>query len=125
MILLPGHWAKEQGTMINNNKELQELFVTAESGAETIFDVYDFLTDYEEDYVSSGLVVAKVKPTIYDAYELYRNTKSNAEKAVDKILNADFSKIIEQFDLEKLFNQIPEEYRGVIAQLLEEMGLNE
>lgn len=111
--------------MINNNKELQELFVTAESGAETIFDVYDFLTDYEEDYVSSGLVVAKVKPTIYDAYELYRNTKSNAEKAVDKILNADFSKIIEQFDLEKLFNQIPEEYRGVIAQLLEEMGLNE
>lgn len=110
---------------MTNNKQLQELFITAETGSETIFDIYDFLADYEEDYASSGLSIAKTKSTIYDAYELYCSHKNDAERVVDKILNADFSKIVEQFDLEKLFNQIPDEYKGVIAQLLEEMGINE
>lgn len=107
--------------MISNNKELQQLFITAETGAETIFDVYEFLAEYEEEY--NSLPIAAIKPTIYDAYEVYCNSKSDVEKIVDKILDADYSKIIEQFDLEKLFNQIPDEYKGVIGQLLEEAGM--
>lgn len=107
--------------MINNNKELQELFISAETGAETIFDIYEFLADYEEEY--NKLPIAKIKNSIYDAYELYSNSKTDMEKIVDRILNADYSKLIEQFNIEKLFNQIPEEYRGIITQLLEEAGI--
>ena len=40
------------------------------------------------------------------------------------MLTADYSNIIEQFDLKKLIDQIPEEYRGVLEQLVEEAGID-
>lgn len=104
------------------NNQLHTIFQTAESGADNIFDVYDFLNDYAEEY--QEMPIAKVKPTIYDAYELYCSHKNKGLEILNAILKADYSAIIDQFDLEKLFNNIPEQYQGVIAQLLEEYDIH-
>ena len=104
------------------NKELEAIFIVAEQNSENIFDVYDELSNYEDQYKEMNL--AKIKPTIYDAYELYCEHKNKFMEMFDKVLTADYSAIIEQFDLKKLFNQIPEQYQGVIKQLIEEAGIN-
>lgn len=104
------------------NKQLHTIFQAAEAESETIFDTYEFLMEYEEDY--KEMPIAKVKPSIYDAYELYCSHKDKGMAILNAILKADYSEIIDQFNLDKLFNQIPEEYRSVITQLLEEYDIN-
>lgn len=105
------------------NNELQQIFQTAETNAESIFDIYDFLVDYEEEY--KEMKISKIKPTIYDAYELYCSHKNKGLEVVQAILEGDYGKIISQFDLSKLFGQIPQEYQSFILQLLEEVALGE
>lgn len=104
------------------NNELQIIFQTAEAESETIFDTYEFLIDYEEKY--KDMPIAKIKPTIYDAYELYCSHKNKGMAILNAILKADYSDLINQFSLDKLFNQIPEQYQEAIMQLLEEYNLN-
>ena len=104
------------------NKELEAIFIVAEQNSENIFDVYDELSNYEDQYKEMNL--AKIKPTIYDAYELYCGHKNKFMEMSDKVLTADYNAIIEQFDLKKLFDQIPEQYQGVVKQLIEEAGIN-
>jgi hypothetical protein len=100
------------------NNELQAIFIAAEEASENIFDIYEFLTKYEEQYKQSNF--SKIKPSIYDAYELYYSHKNKAEEIISSILNADYTKLIEQFSLESLVNQIPEEFRPFLSQLIEE-----
>lgn len=104
------------------NKELVTIFELAETNSDNIFDIYDALAVHAEAYAK--LQIASVKPTIYDAYELYCNHKNKGMEILNAVLNADFSSIIDQFNLDKLFDQIPEQYHGVIAQLLEEANQN-
>lgn len=104
------------------NKELQTIFQSAEAESETIFDTYEFLADYEEEYLK--MPMSKIKETIYDAYELYCSHKNKGMAILNAILKADYSDLINQFSLDKLFNQIPEQYQGTIIQLLEEYNLN-
>lgn len=105
------------------NNELKQIFEIAEAEADNIFDIYDFLINYEEEYKNTRM--AKIKPTIYDAYELYQKSKSPFEGILDMILTADYSKITEQFDLEKLFNQIPDQYKELILQTLDEIKIGD
>lgn len=104
------------------NLQLQTIFQSAEADSETIFDTYEFLADYAEDYLE--MPIAKIKPTIYDAYELYCSHKNKGMAVLNAILKADYSDLINQFSLDKLFNQIPEQYQEAIMQLLEEYNLN-
>lgn len=104
------------------NKELEAIFIIAEQNSENIFDIYEELSKYKEQY--KKMKIAKIKPTIYDAYELYCNHKNKLMDMFEKVLTADYSNIIEQFDLKKLIDQIPEEYRGVLEQLVEEAGID-
>lgn len=104
------------------NQELQTIFQAAEVETQNIFDVYEFLAGYAEAY--QEMPISKIKPTIYDAYELYCSHKNKGMAILNAILNADYSDLINQFSLDKLFNQIPEQYQEVIMQLLEETNLN-
>ena len=104
------------------NKELEAIFIIAEQNSENIFDIYEELSKYKEQY--KKMKIEKIKPTIYDAYELYCNHKNKLIDMFEKVLTADYSNIIEQFDLKKLIDQIPEEYRGVLEQLVEEAGID-
>lgn len=102
------------------NKELITIFEKAEMGSENIFDIYDYLSLYEKDYQEFSLI--KICPTIYDAYELYSKHQNKMIDAIKYFLNeADFSSIVNLFDFTDLLNQIPEEYSGVIKQLMEEV----
>lgn len=104
------------------NQELQTIFQAAEVETQNIFDVYEFLIGYAEAY--QEMPIAKIKPTIYDAYELYCSHKNKGMAVLNAILKADYSDLINQFSLDKLFNQIPEQYQEAIMQLLEEYNLN-
>jgi hypothetical protein len=99
-------------------KELYNIMLAAETASDNIFDTYLFLADYAEEYLES--VFSKIKPTIYDAYELYCSHKNKGLEILDAVINGDYTKILEQFDLNRLFSQIPEQYQGIILQLLEE-----
>lgn len=100
------------------NLQLQTIFQTAEAESETIFDTYEFLADYAEGYLE--MPIAKIKPTIYDAYELYCSHKNKVSDIIEAIIKADYSNLIKQFNFDDLINQIPEEYRPFLAQLIEE-----
>lgn len=100
------------------NQELQAIFQAAENEAETIFDVYEFLSGYEGKYLE--MPFAKIKPTIYEAYELYYSHKNKVGDIIQAIITADYSNLIKQFNYDDLINQIPEEYRAVFTQLIEE-----
>lgn len=100
------------------NQELQTIFQTAEAEAQNIFDVYEFLTDYEERY--KEMPIAKVRHTIYDAYELYCSHKNKVSDIISAIINADYSNLINHFNFNDLINQIPEEFRPLLSQLIEE-----
>ena len=101
------------------NKELITIFKLAESESENIFDIYDYLSNYEDKY--QELKIASIKSTIYEAYETYYNHKNKIIEAVKYILNeVDFSSIVEAFDFTELLEQIPEEYMGVFKQLIED-----
>lgn len=100
------------------NKELVAIFEHAEKGNENIFDIYDELSLYAEEY--NEMDIANIKYTIYDAYELYCAHKDNTTKILDAIFNGDYTKIVEAFDLKKLFEQIPAEYMGMFEQLIEQ-----
>ena len=104
------------------NQELQTIFQAAEAETQNIFDVYEFLMDHAEAY--QEMPIAKIKPTIYDAYELYCSHKNKGMAILNAILKADYSDLINQFSLDKLFGQIPEQYQETILQLLEEYNLN-
>ena len=58
--------------------------------------------------------------TIFKAYELYRTHQNTVEKIFDKLANGDFTKLTEQFDIQKLFKQIPDEYKNILGLLLED-----
>ena len=100
------------------NKELTTIFELAEASSDNIFDIYEALEEHAEAY--NEMSIAKIILTIYDAYELYCNHKNKVGDILNAIVNADFSSIAEQFDLGKLFNQIPEEYKGLFEQLIAE-----
>jgi hypothetical protein len=100
------------------NNELQQIFQTAETDSENIFDIYDFLADYEEKY--KEMKISKIKPTIYDAYELYCNHKNKVSDIITAIINADYSNLVNHFNFNDLINQIPEEFRPLLSQLIEE-----
>lgn len=102
------------------NNELVTIMTTAQISSENIFDIYEKLSDYQEEY--SKMPIAKIKPTIYDAYELYVKSTPAWEKIINTILNADYTKIIEQFDLNKMIEQIPEEYRSFFGDLISEQN---
>lgn len=105
------------------NSELKQIFEAVEIEAENIFDIYDALADFEESYREMN--IAKIKPSIYDAYELYvtHKNKDKWKHILNAILKADYSELIAHFSLDKLFDQIPEEYKDTILQLLEEYNL--
>lgn len=100
------------------NKDLITIFELAEASSDNIFDVYEALEEHAEAY--NEMSIAKIVLTIYDAYELYCSHKNKANDILNAIINADFGSIIEQFDLGKLFDQIPEEYKGLFEQLIAE-----
>jgi len=100
------------------NLQLQTIFQSAEADSETIFDTYEFLADYAEEYLE--MPMAKIKPTIYDAYELYCSHKNKVSDIIAAIINADYSNLINQFNFNDLINQIPEEFRPLLSQLIEE-----
>ena len=100
------------------NKELITIFELAEASSDNIFDVYEALEVHADAY--NEMSIANIVLTIYDAYELYCNHKNKANDVLNAIVNADFSSIVEQFDLGKLFDQIPEEYKGLFEQLIAE-----
>jgi U3 small nucleolar RNA-associated protein 14 len=101
------------------NSELISVFVMAEEDSENIFDIYEKISEYEELYKNT--TISKIKPTIYDAYELYCSHKNNIVEAVKYILDeVDFSEIANAFNFADLLDQIPEEFTGVIKQLINE-----
>lgn len=100
------------------NEELKQIFETIEAEAENIFDIYDALTKFEEAY--QEMSIAKIKPTIYDAYDTYCKHQPVWEKVLNKILTADYANIVEQFDLSKLVEQIPEQYKSLLGDLIDE-----
>ena len=100
------------------NAELITIFELAEASSDNIFDVYEALEAHADAY--NEMPIARIKPSIYDAYELYCGHKNKGMEILNAILNADFTSIVEQFDLGKLFDQIPEEYKGIFEQLIAE-----
>lgn len=104
------------------NKDLITIFELAEASSDNIFDVYEALEEHADAY--NEMSIANIILTIYDAYELYCSHKNKGKDILNAIVNADFSSIIEQFDLGKLFDQIPEEYQSLMKQLIQENSLN-
>lgn len=100
------------------NAELITIFELAEASSDNIFDIYEALEVHAETY--NEMAIARIKPSIYDAYELYCGHKNKGMEILNAILNADFTSIVEHFDLSKLFDQIPEEYKGMFEQLIAE-----
>lgn len=100
------------------NQQLELIFKTAEDESETVFDVYEFLENYADKY--QEMPIAKIKPTIYDAYELYCSHKNKVGDIITAIINADYSNLVSHFNFNDLINQIPEEFRPLLSQLIEE-----
>lgn len=100
------------------NEELVSLINTVQIKHENIFDIYLELSEHQEEYLK--MPIAKIKPTIYEAYELYMQSTPTWEKVINKILQADYAQIIEQFDISKILESIPEEYRAFFGDLLSE-----
>lgn len=101
------------------NNELQQIFQTAENNAENIFDIYEFLSNYSDEYLK--MPIAKIKPSIYDAYELYYNHKNKWQGILDTILNTDYSSIVEQFNFKDIIEQLPEEFKPLLSILVDEL----
>lgn len=102
------------------NNELQQIFQTAETKAENIFDIYEFLADYEEEY--KKMKISKIKSTIYDAYELYCSHKNKWQDILDTILSTDYSSIVQQFNFKDIIEQLPEELKPLLSILADEFN---
>lgn len=101
------------------NSELITVFKMLREDYENIFDIYEELEKYEELY--KEMKISKIKPTIYDAYELYCNNENKVVEAIKYILyNVDFSVIADAFNIGDLIDQIPVEYRDVFGQLIKD-----
>lgn len=98
------------------NLELEIEFQDIEENSLTIFDVYEKLALLEKDY--KAMPISKIIKTVYEAYELYHSHKDIADKLVKTIASMDFSNIIESFDLTKIVDQIPTEYKKILAELI-------
>lgn len=106
------------------NKELVKLFQHIEEDNNfNIFDIYESLSYYIEEY--NEMEISNIKHTIYDAYELYHAHKDNTTKLIDAILNGDYTKVVEAFDLSKMIEKIPPQYLGFFQQLLEGLDLED
>lgn len=101
------------------NKELITIFESTELLEDNIFDIYESLMDYEEEY--QQLEISKIIPSIYDAYEIYCKHKNHIQETINYIMNEiDFSGIVEMFNLNNLLDQIPEEYKGVFGKMIQD-----
>lgn len=103
-----------------NNEQLYSIFTNLQKAHDNIFDVYIELTDYAEAY--STMEIASIIPNIYEAYEVFCKHQDKTERIIQAISSADWSKLVDAFDITKLFDQIPEEYRDTFLTLLEEQG---
>lgn len=100
------------------NNELQQIFQTAETNAKNIFDIYEFISNYSDEYLK--MPIAKIKPSIYDAYELYCSHKNKWQDILDTILKTDYSSIVEQFNFKDIIEQLPEELKPLFSILVDE-----
>lgn len=100
------------------NNELQQIFQTAETNAKNIFDIYEFISNYSDEYLK--MPIAKIKPSIYDAYECYYSHKNKWQDILDTILKTDYSSIVEQFNFKDIVEQLPEELKPLFSILVDE-----
>lgn len=98
------------------NNELISIINTIQINNDNIFDIYLELSKYQSEYIEMD--IAKIIPTIYEAYKIYSDSTPAWEKIINKILHADYTQIIEQFDISKMLEKIPEEYRELFGDLL-------
>lgn len=104
--------------MFENNQQLADLFRQVEQTNSNIFDIYEALNECAKLYKKLSISKVPGCETIFKAYELYRTHQNTVEKIFDKLANGDFTKLAEQFDIQKLFEQIPEEYKSILGLLL-------
>lgn len=103
---------------LKNNLDLDILFTQLTIECDNIFDIYLELKKYEEAY--EELELSDIVPDIYKAYELYHSHLDPAARIIKAITNADWSNLIDAFDFDKIIEKIPEEYKGILLQLIDE-----
>ena len=105
--------------MFENNQELTDLFHKIEQTNANIFDIYEALNSCAKLYKKLSISKVPGCETIFKAYELYRSHQDTVTVIFDKLANGDFSGLVEQFDINKLLDQIPEEYKNILALLMD------
>lgn len=103
---------------LKNNLDLDILFTQLTIEYDNIFDIYEELDKYKNAY--KDLSIAKIVPDIYKAYELHYSHQDITAKIFNAISHADWSPILESLNIENLFEQIPEEYKESVVQLIKE-----
>lgn len=108
--------------MFENNQQLADLFRQLEQTNTNIFDIYEALNDCAKLYKKLSISKVPGCETIFKAYELYRSHQDTVTMIFDKLANGDFSGLVEQFDIKKLLDEIPEEYKNILALLMDGAG---
>lgn len=104
--------------MFENNQQLADLFRQIENSNTNIFDIYEALNDCAKLYKKLSISKVPGCETIFKAYELYRSHQDTVTMIFDRLANGDFGGLIEQFNTQKLLDEIPEEYKNILAVLL-------
>lgn len=110
--------------MFENNQQLADLFRKIENTNSNIFDIYEALNECAKLYKTLSISKVPGCETIFKAYELYCAHKDTVTAIFDRIANGDFSGLAAQFDVQKLINEIPEEYKNILTSILEEVSAN-
>ena len=105
--------------MFENNQELADLFRKIENSNTNIFDIYEALNDCAKLYKKLSISIVPGCETIFKAYELYRSHQDTVTMIFDRLANGDFTGLVEQFDVKKLLDEIPDEYKNILALLME------
>lgn len=104
--------------MFENNQQLADLFRQIENSNTNIFDIYEALNDCAKLYKKLSISKVPGCETIFKAYELYRSHQDTVTMIFDRLATGDFSGLMEQFNTQKLLDEIPEEYKNILAVLL-------
>lgn len=110
--------------MFENNQQLADLFRQIENSNTNIFDIYEALNTSAKLYKKLSISQVPGCETIFKAYELYCAHKDTVTAIFDRIANGDFTGLTEQFNVQKLFDQIPEEYKNILTQMFSEVSAN-
>ena len=105
--------------MFENNQELADLFRKIENSNTNIFDIYEALNDCAKLYKKLSISKVPGCETIFKAYELYRRHQDTVTMIFDRLASGDFSGLMEQFDVKKLLDEIPDEYKNILALLMD------